>query len=77
MTFDTPIDKIEISGGLDTLNYEENELPMVYFLDDPIISNGTCEILMPVVGTGYLSVTVKVNNKESFGITYESYDAWK
>ena len=37
------------------------------------ISNGTCEISIPVMDSGYLFVTVKVNEKESFGITYEAY----
>ena len=73
MTFDTPIDKIEIFGSMDNLNYEENELPMMYFLDDPKISEKTCEIPIPVMGSGYLGISVKVNNKESFGITYEAY----
>ena len=73
MTFDKPIDKIEISASMDTLNYEECELPMIYFLDDPIISNGTCSISIPAMGTGYLGVGIRVNDKESFGITYETY----
>lgn len=73
MTFDNPIDKIEIFAMFDALNYEELELPMIYFLDDPEISNGTCEISIPVMDSGYLFVTVKVNEKESFGITYEAY----
>ena len=75
MTFDKPIDKIEISGSMDNLKYEENELPMMYFLDDPTISNGTCSISIPVIGTGYLDVGIRVNDKESFGITYEAYDS--
>ena len=73
MTFDKPIDKIEIFASMDILNYEENEGPMVYFLDDPKISNGTCSISIPAMGTGYLGVGVRVNDKESFGITYEAY----
>ena len=75
MTFDKPIDKIEISGSMDNLKYEENELPMMYFLDDPTISNRTCSISIPVMGTGYLDVGIRVNGKESFGITYEAYDS--
>ena len=73
MTFDKPIDKIEIFASFDALNYEENELPMVYFLDDPTIKNGTCSISIGVMGTGYLDVSIRVNDKESFGVTYESY----
>jgi hypothetical protein len=73
MTFDKPIDKIEISGSMDNMKYEENELPMIYLLDDPTISNGTCSISIPVIGTGYLHVGIRVNNKEYFGVTYESY----
>ena len=73
MTFDKPIDKIEISGSMDTMNYDENELPMIYFLDDPKISNGTCSISIPVMGTGYLHVGIRLNDKESFCVTYECY----
>ena len=73
MTFDKPIDKIEIFASFDTLNYEECELPMIYFLDDPTIKNGTCSISIGVMGTGYLDVSIRVNDKESFGVTYESY----
>ena len=79
MTFDNPIDKIEIFASMDNLNYINNDgdiqLPMVYFLDDPTISNGTCSISIPVLGTGYLGVGIRVNDKESFGITYEAYDS--
>ena len=73
MTFNKPIDKIEFSGSMDNLKYEELELPMMYILDEPTISNGTCSISMPVIGTGYLHVGIRVNDKESFGITYEAY----
>ena len=65
--------KIEFSGSMDNLKYEELELPMMYILDEPTISNGTCSISMPVIGTGYLHVGIRVNDKESFGITYEAY----
>ena len=73
MTFDKPIDKIEIFASFDALNYEEWELPMIYFLDAPIISNGTCSISFWVGETGYLDVSISVNDKESFRVTYESY----
>ena len=72
-TFDKPIDKIEIFGLMDTMNYEENELLMVYFLDDPTISNGSCSISIPLMETGYLEIYIRVNNKESFYVTYECY----
>ena len=75
MTFDKPIDKIEISGSMSHLNYEENETSMVLFLGDPIIKNGTCSISIPVYGTGYLGVIIKVNDKESFRISYEAYQS--
>ena len=73
MTFDKPIDKIEIIASFDALRYEENELPYDYFLDEPIIKDGTCSISIWSDDTGYLDVTIIVNDKESFGVTYESY----
>ena len=74
MTFDKPIDKIEIYPSFDALNYDKNELPMDYiFLDEPTINNGTCSISFWVGETGYLDVSISVNDKESFRVTYESY----
>ena len=73
MTFDKPIDKIEISGSMDNLNYDKLELPFIFSLDEPTISNGICSISIPVIGSGYLSVSIKVNVTESFGITFEAY----
>ena len=73
MAFDKQIDKIIFSGSKDNLKYEESELPMMYFLDQPTISNGTCSISVPEKDTGYLLVGIRVNDKESFGITYEAY----
>ena len=73
MTFDKPIDKIEISGSMDNLNYDKLELPFIFSLDEPTISNGICSISIPVIGSGYLSVSIKVNDNESFGITFEAY----
>ena len=76
MTFDKPIDKIEIFASMDSMNYEEREdtlLPEIYILDEPTISNGACSISIPVMDTGYLHVGIRVNNKESFGVTYVTY----
>ena len=72
LTFDSPIDEIEITGMIDDLN-DDYGLPWALLLDDPKISKGVCEISIPSFGTGYLGVTITVNNKESFGITYEIY----
>ena len=76
MTFDKPIDKIKISVSLDTLNYGEGGdilLPVVYILDEPKISNGICSFSIPGINSSYLHVGIRVNDKESFGVTYESY----
>ena len=76
MTFDKPIDKIKISVSLDTLNYGKGGdilLPMVYILDEPKIFNGICSISIPGIISSYLHVGIRVNDKESFGVTYESY----
>ena len=73
MTFDKPIDKIEISAIMFDLDTEDNHLPWLYELDKPIIQNGTCLIYIWAVDTGYLEVSIKINDKEFFYITYEAY----
>ena len=73
MTFDKPIDKIEIFASFDALNYEEYEGEEDYILDEPTIKDGTCSISIWVSRTGYFYFGIRVNDKETFFVTYESY----
>ena len=74
MTFDKPIDKIENFALIETLKITKGRgilLPEIINLDDPQISNGTCSFSIPGINSGYLLVGIKVNDEESFGVTFE------
>ena len=74
ITFDKPIDKIEIFASIEALDRTKGRgilLPEIINLDDPQISNGTCSFSIPGINSGYLLVDIKVNDEESFGVTFE------